>query len=97
MAELDAMIREKNPYASIYKMMRQVLEEEYEQAEAENRPHQFVGMIISSDRRIINQRRYNSPTTNEIAAIFKSSNGQPPAERDVRGHLLIPSRGRRFI
>ena len=78
-------------------MMRQVLEEEYQQAERENRPHQFVGMIISSDRRNIYQRRYNSPTTHEIAAIFKSSNGQPPAERDVRGHLLIPSRGRRFI
>jgi len=77
--------------------MRKVLEEEYQKAEAENRLHQFLGMIISSDRRNIDQRRYNSPTTTQIVALLKSSNGQPPAERDVRGHLLRSSRGRRFI
>ncbi|KZR98206.1 Uncharacterized protein APZ42_006487, partial [Daphnia magna] len=74
MEELDAMLREKNPYAAIYKMMRQVLEEEYRRAQDENLPHQTVGMIISSDRRNLDQRRYNSPTTNEIAVIFKSAN-----------------------
>ena len=34
---------------------------------------------------------------NEIAVIFKSSNGEPPADRDIRGHLLVPSRDKRFI
>jgi len=42
MEELDAMLREKNPYAAVYKMMRQVLKEEYSQAQAENHPHQTV-------------------------------------------------------
>jgi len=97
MEELDVMLRENNPYAAIYKRMRQVLEEEYIQAQAENRPHQFVGMIISSDRKNLDQRQYNSPTTNEIAVIFKSVNGEPPGDRDIRGHLLIPSRGRKFV
>ncbi|KZS10733.1 Uncharacterized protein APZ42_024749 [Daphnia magna] len=97
MAELDAMLREKNPYAAIFKMMRQVLEEEYRRAEAENLPHQIVGMIISSDRRNLDQRRYNSPTTNEIAVLFPSANGEPPAKRDIQVHLFIPVRGRTFI
>ncbi|XP_045036715.1 uncharacterized protein LOC116926850 [Daphnia magna] len=97
MEELDAMLREKNPNAAIYKMMRQVLIEEYRRAQDENLPHQTVGMIISSDRRNLDQRRYNSPTTNEIAVIFKSANGEPPAKRDIRGHLFIPVRGRTFV
>ncbi|XP_045023162.1 uncharacterized protein LOC123467195 [Daphnia magna] len=97
MEELDAMLREKNPYAAIYKMMRQILEEEYRRAQDENLPHQTVGMIISSDRRNVDQRRYNNPTTNEIAVIFKSANGEPPSKRDIRGHLFIPVRGRTFI
>jgi hypothetical protein len=41
MEELDEMLRENNPYAAIYKKMRQVLEKEYLKAEAENRPHQL--------------------------------------------------------
>ena len=78
-------------------MMRQVLEDEYHQAQAENRSHQEVGMIIRSDRKNLDQRRYNSPTVNEIAVIFKCLNGKPPSERDIRGHLLIPRRGKRFM
>ncbi|XP_046655037.1 uncharacterized protein LOC124348808 [Daphnia pulicaria] len=97
MEELDAMLREKNPYALTYKMMRRVLEEEYVQREAENLPHYTVGMIITCDRRNVDQRRYNCPTVNEIAVVFKSTDGEPPAYRDIRGHLYIPVRGRRFI
>jgi len=46
MEELDAMLREKNPYALVYKMMRQ---EEYVQRQAANLPRQTVGMIITCD------------------------------------------------
>ena len=97
MEEIDAMLRRLNPYAAVYKMMRQVLEEEYQRSETENLPHRTVGMIISSDRKNLDKRRYNNPTTNEIAVLFKSSNGEPPAARDIRGHLYIPIRGRKFI
>ncbi|XP_046632783.1 uncharacterized protein LOC124312311 [Daphnia pulicaria] len=97
MEELDAMLREKNPYALVYKMMRQVLEEEYVQRQAANLPHYTVGMIITCDRRNVDQRRYNCPTAHEIAVVFKSSDGAPPSNRDIRGHLYIPVRGRRFI
>jgi hypothetical protein len=54
-------------------------------------------MIITCDRRNFDQRRYNCPTVNEIAVVFKSTDGEPPAYRDIRGHLYIPVRGRRFI
>jgi hypothetical protein len=97
MEELDAMLREKNPYALTYKMMRQVLEEEYVRRQAENLPHYTVGMIITCDRRNVDQRRYNCPTVNEISVVFKSTDGETPAYRDIRGHLYIPVRGRRFI
>ena len=97
MEEIDAMLRRLNPYAAVYKMMRQVLEEQYQRSQTENLPHRTVGMIISSDRKNLDKRRYNNPTTNEIAVLFKSSNGEPPAARDIRGHLYIPIRGRKFI
>jgi len=29
--------------------------------------------------------------------VFKSNEGEPPANRGIRGHLYIPVRGRRFI
>ena len=34
--------------------------------------------------------RYKSPTKNEIAMLLLSANGEPPARRDIRGHLFIP-------
>lgn len=73
--ELDAMLQEKNPYAVIYKMIRQVPEEEYHRAHDENLPHQTGGMIIGSDRKNLNQRRYKCPKKNQIAVIFKNTNG----------------------
>ena len=71
MEEIDAMLRRLNPYAAVYKMMRQVLEEEYRREQAENLPHRTVGMIISSDRKNLDKRRYNNPTTNEIPVLLK--------------------------
>ena len=62
MGQLDTMLREVNPYALIYKMLRQVLDEENSRREAANLPHHTVGMIIRSDRMNLDQRRYNSPT-----------------------------------
>jgi hypothetical protein len=72
---LDTM----KPYAVVYKMLRQVLDEENTRREATNLPHHTVGMIIRSDRMNLDQRRYNSKTVQEIAAVFKSSDGAPPA------------------
>jgi hypothetical protein len=48
-----------------------------------------MGMIISSDRRNLDHRRYNCSTTNEIAVVFKSSDEAPPSFREIYGHLFI--------
>ena len=62
------------------------------------RTHYAVGMAIHGDRRTHNQRRYNSPKTYEIGVVFKSTDGAPPANRDVCARLLIPTnRGNAFI
>ena len=88
---LDVDLRRINPYGKLYKTCRTVLEEEYAAAEREGRPHYAVGMVIHGDRRTHDQRRDNSPTTNEIGVVFKSTDGAPPANRDVCARLLIPT------
>ena len=77
--------------------MRQVFEEEQLNAVAENREQLAVGMIIHNDKKQHDQGRYNCPTSNEISVVFKSIDGAPPSDRDIRGHLLISTRGKRFI
>ncbi|EFX63653.1 hypothetical protein DAPPUDRAFT_268051 [Daphnia pulex] len=97
MEQLDALIRRVNPYAVMYKNMRQVAMEEDRQAAVEGRAPVVVSMVIHNDRRTQDERRYNSPAGEEIAVVFKSIDGAPPENRDIRGHLLIPRRGKVFI
>ncbi|KZS07139.1 Uncharacterized protein APZ42_029230, partial [Daphnia magna] len=96
-AQLDFLLCQCNPYAIVYKNMRQMETEEDLLAEMEGRIPMEIGMIIHNDRRTQDERRYNSPNAEEIAVVFKSIDGAPPENRDVRGHLLIPQRGNRFI
>ncbi|XP_057375160.1 uncharacterized protein LOC130696096 [Daphnia carinata] len=97
MEQLDSLLRQCNPYASMYKNMSQMAAEEDLLAEIEGRRSLEIGMIIRNDRRTQDERHYNSPTGEEIAVVFKSIDGAPPENRDIRGHLLIPRRGNRFI
>ncbi|XP_046452737.1 uncharacterized protein LOC124200510 [Daphnia pulex] len=97
MEQLDALIRRVNPYAVMYKNMRQVAMEEDRQAAVEGRAPLVVSMVIHNDRRTQDERRYNSPAGEEIAVMLKSIGGAPPENRDIRGHLLIPRRGKVFI
>ncbi len=50
MAALDNILREVNPYALLYKSMRQVFEEEQQKAASESRDQLAVAMIIHSDK-----------------------------------------------
>lgn len=97
MKALDQLLRQVNPYTTLYKTMSRVLEEEHREAEAEGRPYYTAGMIIHGDRKTHDRRRYNRPTTSEIAVIFKSKDGAPPTDRSIRGHLLIPTRSSKFV
>ncbi|KZS09596.1 Uncharacterized protein APZ42_026140, partial [Daphnia magna] len=95
MAQLDSLLRQCNPYAVVYKNMRQMKTEEDLLDEMEGRMPMEID--FHNDRRTQDERRYNSPTPEEIAVVFKSIDGAPPENRDIRGHLLIPQRGNRFI
>ncbi|GBM01434.1 hypothetical protein AVEN_236248-1 [Araneus ventricosus] len=48
-----------------------------------------MNMITKRDRHS-DQRRYNAPTTNEIAMVFVNSDGEPPFERNIRVYPLYP-------
>ena len=96
MVALDSILRKFNPYALLYKSMRQVFEEDQQNAVSENREQLAVAMIFHSDK-TQDQRRYNNPTNDEIGVVFNSVDGAPPADRDIRGQLLIPTRGKDFI
>ncbi|XP_046640289.1 uncharacterized protein LOC124323516 [Daphnia pulicaria] len=97
MEQLDVLIRRVNPYAVMYNNMRQVFMEEDRQAAVEGRAPLVISMVIHNDRRTQAERRYNSPAGEEIAVLFKSIDGAPPENRDIRGHLLIPRREKVFI
>ena len=97
MKSLDGELRQVNPYALLYKNMARVLEEEKIQAAAEGRANYTVGMVINGNRKTLDQRRYNRPTSHEIAVVFKSVDGAPPVDRSFRGYLLIPTSGTKFI
>ena len=96
MVALDNILREVYPYAHLYKSMCQVFGEEQQKAVSENREQLAVAMIIHNDK-TQDKRRYNNPTNNEISVVFKSVDGAPPADLDIRGHLLIPTRGENYI
>ena len=94
--QLDAIMRRVNPYAGAYKTMREADEEERRLSIAENRPLLSVGLTIHTDRRE-DQRRYNPPSSNDIACVFKNADGVPPADRSVVARLHIPRQGKHFI
>lgn len=81
----------------MYKNMCQIATEDDRPASMEGRRPMSVGIKIHNERRTKDERRYNSPTGEEIAVIFKSIDEAPPENRNIRDHLLIPQRENRFI
>lgn len=76
---IDNLIREINPYANAFKMMRNVMQRYQDQ--------NTVQMWITKDRNH-DPRRYNLPVANEVAAVFVSEDGEPPFARDIAVHPL---------
>uniref|UniRef100_UPI00358F89E5 uncharacterized protein n=1 Tax=Myxine glutinosa TaxID=7769 RepID=UPI00358F89E5 len=72
-----------NQYAQQYQNMGQILQRERQTAAANNQPVQPVRMIIA--KRPFQDRRYDDPTTAEIAAVYVGDDGAPPdpANRDL--------------
>lgn len=74
---IAGIMHRMSPYAAAYKHMHQVVEEHRDE------PNQQVTMVIVRGR---DQRRYNEPRHDEVAAIFVGDDGAPPQERDIVIH-----------
>ena len=92
--ELSSVINQINILAKSYVNMRQVEEVERIEAEVEGREVASVFLCIHTDKRGDDQRRYNQPTTDDIACVFKSVDGQPPESREFKSKLIIPQHGK---
>lgn len=73
---IEDCLREINPYAQAYKTMKEVIDS------TPTDKITTIEMWIVKDRTKDN-RRYNLPTCNEVAAIFKEDDGKPPLKRDI--------------
>lgn len=78
LTDLRDLLIKFNPYVRSYKTMHQKLEEEKVLVLKENRsPINFVMRFYHEPS--ADQRRYNDPTTSEIAAVFETADGAPPS------------------
>ena len=71
-------------------MLRAVQRAEEMKAILENRSIPVVNMALRRDRHS-DQRRYNAPTSNEIAMVFVNDDGEPPFQRDIRIYPKNPA------
>lgn len=88
---LDYELRTHHPLAKMYKSLKECEEEEMFLAAAENRDMHHVRLMIHTDKRNDDQRRYNQPTSNDVACVFKSVDGAPPGNRKYVAKLIVPS------
>ncbi|XP_030850990.1 uncharacterized protein LOC754317 [Strongylocentrotus purpuratus] len=78
METIQHIIEETSPYAAAYKCMKQVEDEQMQTSDPQT-PVPSVKMIF---KRGSDQRRYNLPTVDEVAAVFVGEDGMPPDQRD---------------
>ncbi|XP_037049075.1 uncharacterized protein LOC119083457, partial [Bradysia coprophila] len=79
-----------NSIARSYRLMHEVQQRETELAAARNENVPIVHMVMRTDRQS-DERRYNLPTSNEIAMIFVNEDGEPPFNRDIRVYPRNPN------
>ena len=80
MTTLTRVLDRVSPYAAAYRHMHEVVKEEEEKAQVNGTAPAKVTMVIKKGR---DQRRYNDPTRDEVAAVFVSEDGSPPGDRDI--------------
>ena len=71
---------ESSPYAVAYKYMHEVAQDEQGSACAENRTPREARLHFKCGP---DQRKYNEPTHDEVAAVFIGEDDAPPVNRDV--------------
>ena len=80
--QLQEEIATNNAYAELFKQMHEILCEEEMRAAAADTTPRVVTLRFSSET-ARDARRYNTPTVDEVAAIFVGEDGAPPANRDI--------------
>jgi hypothetical protein len=83
MTLLTTILERVNPYAAAYKYMYQVEQQQNMLAAENGDTPSTVKMFI---KRGHDNRRYNEPRHDEVAAIFVSSDGAPPPNPDIVIH-----------
>ena len=68
--KLDRLIRSINPFAQLYKTLKEVESEETERTASIHAPVPKVNLTFYRDRHS-DKIRYNLPTADEIAALFR--------------------------
>lgn len=94
--KIDRFFRQHNRLAQTFHLIREIEERENQQAVAANIPPPEISMVFRRDRQS-DSRRYNEPTSNEIAMVFVNEDGEPPFERDIRIYPRNPSPQEKFI
>ncbi|CAF1272967.1 unnamed protein product [Didymodactylos carnosus] len=89
MSKLGDIMKRISPFAAAFKVMHEVEQEEIDRAKKEKRAPPPLRMIFDINHRIHDQRRYNLPTANEVAAVFVGEDSEVLAYR----HIAIHPRG----
>jgi hypothetical protein len=75
-----------SPFAAAFKMMQEVEQEEILRSDKVKQAPHSVRMIFDTNNRMRDQRRYNHPRANEVAAVFVGDNGEVPKYRHIAVH-----------
>ena len=86
MKTLGDIIRRISSFAVPFKMMHEVEQEEIRRSKRQKRAAPSIHMIFYINNRTRDQRRYNLPRANEVAAVFVGENGDVPKYRRVAIH-----------
>ena len=87
--QIDNFFRQHNRIAQSYRLMREIVMETEEEAIIAGEEIPVVNMVFRRDRQS-DQRRYNAPSSNEVAMIFVNDDGEPPFARDIRVYPKNP-------
>ncbi|XP_035205703.1 uncharacterized protein LOC118180745, partial [Stegodyphus dumicola] len=79
--QLDTVLRNVNPYAEAYKMLKEFEEEETVREQGAETAAD-IRMYIKGESVAAGEHRgrYNAPKENEVAVVFKSTDGAPPSK-----------------
>ncbi|XP_063800227.1 uncharacterized protein LOC134968624 [Pseudophryne corroboree] len=89
MDTIDRFFRTHNRLAHSYQLIRNIHKQQVQLAAETGQQVPVVSMALRLDRHS-DYRRYNKPTSNEVAMIFVNEDGEPPFHRDIRIYPINP-------